>query len=236
MCEGIGLFPAGCIEYSAGAMRSIDSITPIILAAGDSKRMGYPKALLPIGDTTFLGRILGTIRSVGLTSPLVVLGRAAALIRPAIQKWPVRIIVNPDPDRGQLSSIQLGISSLDANAQACMLWPADQPAVSEEMVSDLVRLYLHSQHLMAFPKFGGKRGHPAIFHQALFREFLAVPLEEGPKKMISGYQEDIAELPTDESAVIHDIDTPWDYELLTGESLESALARRGKAETGNSEP
>jgi molybdenum cofactor cytidylyltransferase len=217
-------------------MRSIDSITPIILAAGDSKRMGYPKALLPIGDTTFLGHILGIIRSVGLASPIVVLGRAAALIRPAIQEWPVRIIVNADPDRGQLSSIQLGISSLDVNAQACMLWPVDQPAVSEGMVFNLVRLYLQSQRLMTFPKFGGKRGHPAIFHQSLFREFLTVPLEEGPKKMISSYQQDIAELPTDESAVIHDIDTPQDYELLTGESLQNALARRGKPETGNPEP
>jgi molybdenum cofactor cytidylyltransferase len=217
-------------------MRSIDSITPIILAAGDSKRMGYPKALLPIGDTTFLGRILGILRSAGLASPIVVLGRAAALIRPVIQKWPVRIIVNPDPDRGQLSSIQLGISSLDADTQACMIWPVDQPAVSEAMVFNLVRLYLDSQRRMVFPLFRGKRGHPVIFHQSLFREFLTVPLEEGPKKMISSHLQDIAELPTDESAVIHDIDTPFDYELLTGENLQSALARCGKPETGNPEP
>jgi CTP:molybdopterin cytidylyltransferase MocA len=117
-----------------------------------------------------------------------------------------------------------------------MIWPVDQPAVSEAMVFNLVQLYLQSQSLMAFPKFGGKRGHPAIFHQSLFREFLTVPLEGGPKKMISSYQQDIAELPTDESAVIQDIDTPRDYELLTGESLQSALARRGKPETGNPEP
>jgi len=216
-------------------MRTLKSITPIILAAGDSTRMGYPKALLPIGDDIFLTRILEIVREIGLADPVIILGRTAGIIEPAIRFWAAGIRVNPDPDRGQLSSIQLGISSLDANSHACMIWPVDQPAVSRDLVRSLANLYLRSECLMAFPKFEEKRGHPAIFHRTLFGEFLSAPLEEGPKKIILRYRQEMAELPTDESAVIQDIDTPSDYQTLMGESLQDALARRQRSETWNPE-
>jgi molybdenum cofactor cytidylyltransferase len=206
-------------------MRSIDSITPIILAAGDSTRMGYPKALLPIGNGTFLTRILGIVQEIGLATPVIILGRAASVIHPTIQNWPAKIKINPDPDRGQLSSIQLGLASLGASAQACMIWPVDHPAVSAELVRSLAQLFIESECVLAFPKFEEKRGHPAIFHRSVFREFLKAPLEEGPKKIILRYLQDTAEFPTDESAVVQDIDTPADYEALTGVSIRAALSR-----------
>jgi molybdenum cofactor cytidylyltransferase len=202
------------------------AITPIILAAGDSTRMGYPKALLPIGDSTFLARILETVRRAGLAEPILILGKASEIIRLGIKDWRVSIQINPDPDRGQLSSIQLGLSSIQPDAHACMIWPVDQPAVSEDLVRNLARLFMESEPLIAFPKYGEQRGHPAIFHRKIFQEFMEAPLEEGPKKIILRHQKDTAELPANESAVVQDIDTPADYEALTGESLESALSRR----------
>jgi molybdenum cofactor cytidylyltransferase len=207
-------------------MLSLDSVTPIILAAGDSRRMGHPKALLPIGNTTFLQRILETAQAIGLPDPVVVLGRAAELIRPAINGWPVRIKINPDPSRGQLSSIQIGISSLASDTQGCMIWPVDQPAVSVDLVRQLVHLFVRSKCMIAFPTYGEKRGHPAIFHQSLFQEFLESPLMEGPQKILQRHVQATAELPTHETAVIRDIDTPSDYKALTGDSLEAALSRR----------
>jgi molybdenum cofactor cytidylyltransferase len=219
------LYPDLGILYPAGAMHSIKSIAPIILAAGDSKRMGYPKALLPIREATFLTRILGIVNETGLATPVIVLGRAAAIVQPTIKDWPARVQINADPDRGQLSSIQLGLSSLDEDAIACMIWPVDQPAVSARLVRDLAQLFLDSGCALAFPKFGDRRGHPAVFGRALFREFLEAPPEAGAKKIILRHLEDAVELPTDESAVIQDIDTPLDYESLVGESVEKALAR-----------
>jgi molybdenum cofactor cytidylyltransferase len=204
-------------------MRTLDSITPIILAAGDSRRMGYPKALLPFGTNTFLQRILNIAREVGLADPVIILGRAAEIIQPTIHDCPAHVKINPDTDRGQLSSIQIGISSLDARAQACMIWPVDQPAVSADLVRRLANLFLQSECLIAFPKYGEKRGHPAIFHRSLFQEFLDAPLEEGPKKILLRHLQDTAELATNESGVTQDIDTPADYKTLTQESLESAL-------------
>jgi len=207
-------------------MLSLSSIAPIILAAGDSTRMGYPKALLPIGNETFLTRILRIVQNAGLAIPTVILGRAAEIIQPGIRDWRAPVRINPDPDRGQLSSIQLGLSSLDSAVQAAMIWPVDHPAVSENLVRNLAQLFIQSEPLIVFPKYGEKRGHPAIFHRDLFQEFMDTPLEEGPKNILARHDEHTLALPTDEMAAVHDIDTPTDYETLTGETLDHALARK----------
>jgi molybdenum cofactor cytidylyltransferase len=206
-------------------MPSISSIAPILLAAGDSTRMGYPKALLPLGDDVFITRILGILRNSALSRPVIVLGKAAPLIQERIRNWPADIRINPDPDRGQLSSIQLALSSIGPEFDACLIWPVDQPAVSEDLVRRLTQLFMASGSPIAFPRCGSRKGHPAIFHRSLFQEFMDAPLEEGPKKIILRHEQETAILPTEESAAVQDIDTPEEYEALTGESLKAALAR-----------
>jgi molybdenum cofactor cytidylyltransferase len=206
-------------------MIPVTSIAPIILAAGDSTRMGYPKALLPLGSDVFLTRILGILRNVGLPKPVIILGRAAPMIQAQIRDWPADVWINPDPDRGQLSSIQLALSHLNPESQGGMIWPVDLPAVSEDLVRRLTQLFAASEPWIAFPVHDGKRGHPAIFHRSLFKEFMDAPLEEGPKKILIRHQSATVALPTDESAAVRDIDTPEDYQALTGETLSAALAR-----------
>jgi molybdenum cofactor cytidylyltransferase len=206
-------------------MPSKTSIAPIILAAGDSTRMGYPKALLPLGSEIFLTRILRVLINVGLLKPVIILGRAASVIQPQILDWPADVWINPDPDRGQLSSIQLALSHLNPRSLAFMIWPVDQPAVSEDLVRRLTQLFAASEPSIAFPVHEGKRGHPAIFHRSLFQEFMDAPLENGPKNILIRHQNETMALPTDESAAVQDIDTPEDYQTLTGESLNAALTR-----------
>jgi molybdenum cofactor cytidylyltransferase len=201
-------------------MNSIASIAPIVLAAGDSTRMGYPKALLPLGTDIFLTRILRTISRVGLGRPTIVLGRAAPSIEPKILGRQADIVINPDPGRGQLSSIQLGLSNLPPEAGAAMIWPVDQPLVSEDLVQRLAQLFLESGALIACPRCGDKRGHPAIFHRSLFQEFMDAPLEDGPKNLVVLHQPETAVLATDEIAAVMDMDTPSDYKALTGEDLK----------------
>lgn len=203
--------------------RSTESIIPVILAAGDSKRMGYPKSLLPLGDEIFLTRILRTLMDAGLPRPRLILGRNADTIIARICNFSADILVNPDPDRGQLSSIQMGISMLPEKYEAAMLWPVDQPAVSVELTRRLAELFAAEDCLVAVPFRGGKRGHPAIFHRTMFHEFMNAPMEKGAKGIISRYESKTCFLHTDEAAAFTDIDTPSEYESLTGKSLESAL-------------
>ncbi len=206
-------------------MQTVTSIAPIILAAGDSTRMGYPKALLPLGSDMFLTRILGILRNVGLPKPVIILGRAASIIQPQIKGWPADIRINPDPSRGQLSSIQVALSHLSPESIAGLIWPVDQPAVSEDLVRRLTQLFIDSKSKIACPIYGGKRGHPAIFHRDLFPEFMDAPLEEGPKKILMRHQNATVLLPTQEPGTVKDIDTPAEYQELTGESPDSALSR-----------
>jgi molybdenum cofactor cytidylyltransferase len=205
-------------------MRSTASILPIVLAAGDSTRMGYPKALLPLGGELFITRILRVMRNAELPRPVIILGNAAPIIQPRIQAWAADIRINPDPNRGQLSSIQLALENVSPEYDAGMIWPVDQPAISEDLVRRLAQLFLSSGSWIVFPKCGGKRGHPAIFHRELFQEFMDAPLSEGPKKILLRHQQEASELPTEETAAVQDIDTPSDYLALTGKTLETALA------------
>ena len=186
--------------------------------------MGFPKALLPFGPDTFLTRILSIVRKVGLMEPTVVLGKAASIIEKHIHNEPVHIWINPNPEKGQLSSLQLALSLLPMQAEACLIWPVDHPAVSENLVRALVELYVASDSLIACPVYEGKRGHPAIFHRTIFCEFMEAPLEEGPKTILSRYLDYTIVLHTAESGVVLDIDTPADYLALTGRSLKEALA------------
>jgi molybdenum cofactor cytidylyltransferase len=204
-------------------MSSFDSITPVILAAGDSRRMGYPKALLPLGAEVFLTRILSTVRKAGLGKPKIVLGKAASVIQPRIEANQADILINRKPERGQLSSIQLAVSSLKPGCIAAMIWPVDQPLVSMELICSLVKLFLSSDALIAHPVHGGKSGHPSIFRKMIFPEILETPLGESPKKIVMQHKASTAVLPTDETGTVCDIDTPSDYENAIGVKLKSVI-------------
>lgn len=203
-------------------------IAPIVLAAGDSTRIGFPKALLPIGGDIFLTRILKTLESLGLPDATVVLGSRAELIQPQISERRVRIVINPNPAEGQLSSIKLALSGLDPSFAGCMLWPVDQPGISENMVGALVKQFTDCGAPLVLPCCGEKRGHPAIFSRTLFKEILETPLHEGLKKLVLRHSHEMSLLPTNELATIKDIDTPEDYFKFMGETLEAALARGAK--------
>jgi molybdenum cofactor cytidylyltransferase len=187
--------------------------------------MGYPKALLPLGPGTFLTRILDTVAEAGLIDPILVLGKDAPLIASAIAGRSLRTLINPDPSRGQLSSMQLAIKAAPSAADACLVWPVDQPAVLPEVVRGLVELFAKTRAPIVFPFCENRKGHPAIFSRSLFSELLEAPLEGGAKGVVLRHQQEAALLPTTDSSTILDIDTPEDYLRLTGKGLESILKR-----------
>jgi molybdenum cofactor cytidylyltransferase len=188
-------------------------IMPIVLAAGDSRRMGTPKALLPLADGTFLTVILDKLARLGLPVPTVVLGNHARLIMPSLEGRAVRVLINPHPEQGQISSMQLGLGSV-GECSGCLVWPVDQPAVREEVVGQLIESFGRSEALIAMPLCGGRRGHPAIFRSRMCRELLAVAAEAGPKDLIRGHAGETVLLETDDPGTVDDIDTPADYRSL----------------------
>ena len=195
------------------------NITPVILAAGGSTRMGYPKALLPLGEDTFLTRILRTLSTFDLADTRVVLGDDAERILRVIPPHSVRVLVNPDPSRGQFSSLRLALESLEGDIAGCLVWPVDQPLISAGLVHSLIRLFLRSDCSLAMPRCGGKAGHPALFGAALIHELLAAPADSDAKSYVARHASDTAWLMTDETGTILDIDTPEEYRRGTGEAF-----------------
>lgn len=198
------------------------NVTAVVLAAGDSRRMGYPKALLPWRGSTFVGTIAARIVEAGLRPPLIVLGRHASAIRPHVPKGAASI-VNPDPDRGQLSSLQLAIAQAGASCDGIMIWPVDQPGVSTPLVRGLVSLFEAADVPLVFPVCCGRRGHPAIIGQALFVELMQLDPSASPKPVFQRHSPNAVLLDTAETACIEDVDTPEDYLRAAGVTLEEAL-------------
>ncbi len=181
--------------------------------------MGYPKALLPVGTRTFLSLILESLRSACPGEVTVVVGRHAEEIRSRTADRNVRFVINPKPELGQISSIQLALRSLGPDCAGCLIWPVDLPMVPASLVGDLIGLFWDSEAWVVMPASGGRRGHPVIFRRSLFRELLEWPPGESPKELIRRHSTQTRLLPTEETAVLQDIDTPEDYYRLTGQTL-----------------
>ena len=185
-------------------------LTAVILAAGQSRRMGTPKALLTLRGKTFVEHLIRATRHprVGITR--VVLGAGAEEIRaklPAIR--PASIIVNPGWRTGQLSSIQAAIRALSAQeTEGMILCPVDHPLIPAKLVAQLIAAFESTGKKIVLPVFHGRRGHPVIFRASLFSELLAASPEIGARQVVWAHADDVAEIPTEEQAVILNLNDP----------------------------
>lgn len=188
-------------------------IVAIVLSAGESSRMGRPKALLTIDGETFIERIVGTLKESGIERIVVVLGFNADEMRRRIEHLPVEILVNQDYRRGQLSSLQTALRCLDGDkdCQAVLVQLVDHPYLNGAVVRQMMARYEESKNCIVIPKYRGKRGHPVLFDRSLFPELLAAPVDQGAKAVVNAHRTETLDLETDDVGVTLDIDTPELY-------------------------
>jgi molybdenum cofactor cytidylyltransferase len=187
-------------------------IVAVILSAGESSRMGKPKALLPVGDDMFVEKIVSAFKKTEVAKILVVLGRHVDEIRPAIARLPVQIVVNTDYKRGQLSSLQTAIRFLEGeDVEAILVHLVDHPFVNPELVDQMVQSFRASNALIVVPRYKGRRGHPVLFSRELFPELLAASLQVGAKEVVHAHRSETLEIETTEEGITIDIDTPEEY-------------------------
>jgi len=191
-------------------------VAAVILAAGASRRMGSPKALLPVAGTTFLARLVVTHRSAGADPIVVVLGPDAERVTDAVDLGAVRIVRNPEPDSGPLASLRIGMGALDPEPDCLLMQPVDHPLVRPETVAHLIRLVLDGPHAILIPTYAGRRGHPTLFARRLFPALRAAPLDQGARAVIRGNPHEMREVPVDDPGVRADVDTPADYQAHIG--------------------
>lgn len=188
-------------------------IAGIILAAGASSRMGTPKALLDYRGETFLDRLIRVLGT--LCDPVIVaLGYHAEEIRAGVRER-ARFVVNPDPSRGQLSSLQTALAEVPMNAEGFLFLPVDCPAAEPETVRLIIEAFeSDEQPLLVIPRHDGRRGHPVCARRELIAEFLALPVEGQAKEVVRRYADRTHYLDILDAGVLSDIDDPEAYRIL----------------------
>jgi molybdenum cofactor cytidylyltransferase len=188
-------------------------IVAVLLSAGESSRMGEPKALLRIDGETFIERIVGALKQSGLERVIVVLGFNAEEMRQRIEHLPVEIVVNSDYKLGQLSSLQAAIRHLekDSSCDGMLVHLVDHPYIDPQLVGVMLRQFNESKKFIVVPRHQGKRGHPVIFARTLFSELLDAPMDQGAKAVVNAHRDETLEIDTEDVGITLDIDTPELY-------------------------
>lgn len=185
----------------------------VVLAAGESSRMGRPKALLLIEGQTFIEKIVGTLKQTSVGKVIVVLGHNADEMRRSIDHLPVEILINPDYKLGQLSSLQVAVRHLKKtpDCDGMLVHLVDHPYIDAKLVDRMIESFRASGKLIAVPRHGAKRGHPVIFARKLFDELLAAPMDQGAKAVVNARRDDTLEIDSQDAGITVDIDTPELY-------------------------
>jgi len=187
-------------------------VAGLILAAGESRRMGSPKALLELEGETFLDRLTGLFAQ--FTRPVVVvLGCHAEVIRAGVRhpEW-MEFIVNPDYSRGQLSSMQCGLRAIPEEAEGVLFTLVDHPSVRRSTIQALLS---HPEAALAIPVCQGLRGHPIFFRRELIPEFLE-PAVDSAKTVVRRHAARTCLVEVDDAGVLVDIDDLAAYRSLIG--------------------
>ena len=186
-------------------------ITALILAAGQSKRMGQPKMLLPWGETTILEKVIATFKAAGIEDILVITGadreRVEALIGDS-----ARTIFNPDYAEGEmLSSVQAGLAGLKPEVEAILIGLGDQPQVRESSVRSVVHAYRESGASLVVPSYKMRRGHPWLVTRPHWDEILHMPVSTSLRNFLNRHADEIQYVELETSSILQDLDTPEDY-------------------------
>lgn len=186
-------------------------IWAVVLAAGESRRMGTQKLLLPFGGTTVIEAIVRAALDSEADGTIVVLGADRERVRGLLKSYPLVFAVNQDYRLGMLSSIQAGFRALPNDAEAAVIMLGDQPAVPARVLDALIRAYRERRLGIAVPVHAGKRGHPVLVGAKYKDEVLGLDPAIGLRQLLRAHPEDVLEVAVPDEAVLEDIDRPGDY-------------------------
>ena len=195
-------------------------LAAIILAAGDSTRMGRPKALLP--DPTgrpFVARVVRAFLAAHISDVVIVTGSQHAAIVDAIAAdrpsvVPV-LVTNPQPSLGQLSSLWIGLDvAAKPDINGVLVTPVDIPMVRPSTIRKVIEAWERTRAPIVRPAVGERHGHPVLFDRSVFDALRHAPLTEGARRVVHAYGDRVMNVMVDDEGCLIDIDTPADYEAV----------------------
>ncbi len=205
------------VRRTETGMMTIASVGLILLAAGESRRMGSPKQLLPFRGRSLLRHAAETALASRCRPVIVVLGAHGDRLREEIGDLPLTAVENPCWVEGMGSSIRTGVAALEAiseNVEAAVLMLCDQPLISPQILNDLIATYNKAKPLAVASEYGGTLGVPALFSRTLFPELKSLESATGAKQVLKRHLKDVFSLAVPAGAL--DVDTPEAYAALAG--------------------
>ncbi len=189
------------------------SVTAIVLAAGLSERMGQPKLLLPWGDeSTIIRELCRMVAACTVGEVIVVTGADREAVEAQLAGLPVRTVYNPHFARNEMiSSLQAGLSAAAASSSACLVILGDLPALTREIVEQVLEAYRAGRGRIVVPVYEGRSGHPVLFDRAFWPELARLEVGSPPRMVVETNRGDIYRLAIASSAILRDVDTPDDY-------------------------
>jgi molybdenum cofactor cytidylyltransferase len=186
-------------------------ITAIVLAAGESKRMGQPKMLMPWGTSTVIETVVSTIQRAGISDILVVTGGAHQQVEALLGKN-VRTVFNATYKTGEmLGSIQTGLAAKMHETRAALICLGDQPQVREGSVRQICAAFLEGTSPIVVPSYEMRRGHPWLVARAFWDELLGMEPSQTPRDFLQKHADEIKYVEMETPSIIQDLDTPEDY-------------------------
>lgn len=191
-------------------------IAGIVLAGGRSRRMGRPKALLKVGEETFLERAVRRLTLGGCEDVVVVLNAEDPEFSEVAASAGARPTRGGGLDTEQIDSLRAGLRALPRGVEAVVVLPVDHPLVGSPTVAVLVDAFKRRGAPIVRPMCKGRHGHPVLFSSAVFDELLHGELPEGARSLVHRYADEAEDVEVDDRGVLVDVDTPSDLEEYFG--------------------
>jgi molybdenum cofactor cytidylyltransferase len=188
-----------------------DSVHGVVLAGGESGRMGQPKPLLTVGPDTFLQRAVRTLQAAGCHRVHVVVNAEAEWAGAAVAGLDVELVRNPATHAQQVDSLRQVLRGLPDDACAVLVLPVDLPLVSPDTARSLIEAHRADPAPLLLPFHNGVAGHPVLLDRGLFAEILETELDEGVRSLIMSHAREMREVQVVDPGILIDIDTPDDY-------------------------
>jgi molybdenum cofactor cytidylyltransferase len=214
--DTITAVPEDPYKPSEGLDMSTSSAEPhiaaVILAAGQSRRMGQPKMILPWGTHTVIAQVVSVLAGAGVVEIVAVVGGARRQVEAALAELPVRTVFNPRFEEYEMTaSLQTGLGVLSPNIQACLVVLGDQPQIESEVVNAVIAAYQTSGADLVIPSYQMRRGHPWLVSKPLWKDIQALQPPATMRDFINRHVDRIHYLEVASASVLKDLDTPGDY-------------------------
>jgi molybdenum cofactor cytidylyltransferase len=183
----------------------------IILAAGESKRMGFPKMLLIFNSRTMIEQVIENVLGSQIENALVVLGSSSDKLIDLVEKYNVKHCYNSNYMEGMLSSVQCGFRNLPSDFEAVLVFQGDQPLITPSTINMVIDAYRMSGKGIVIPVYKSKRGHPLLINGKYRNEIEKLDTQEGLRSLAKQFSDDVMEVETDDPGILRDFDTYGEY-------------------------